>query len=311
MPWSIFTDGGGPEVAVGWAQQALRQIGAPVTPGNVQFMYDWEKSEGGGGKYNPLNMGPVPGQPTLTTTGQQFGGGAADYASWQAGLQGFNAYMNMSNYTAVRDALIANKPQAARAALIASPWASSHYGWGTKWNNDPVPGGSPILPPATSSTQAAAQGSQDQCLFSIPNVDPASSLPLVGSFFPSTAACVISKTQGRAILGTLVLLAGSTVLLIGAVVMVAWGFQKTGGLNAASNVAAKVPGGQGVAAGLQAADSRLNRTGRQAAASRRAAARKNTASSQTGGAPAASPAASPPPPRGRRRYPIRPSTQGP
>ena len=273
MAWSIFTDGGGPEVAAGWAQQALRQIGAPVTPGNVQFMYDWEKSEGGGGKYNPLNMGPVPGQPTLTTTGQQYGGGAADYASWQAGIQGFNDYMNMSNYTAVRDALIANKPQQARAALWASPWAASHYGYGANWDNSPVPGGSPILPPASSPTQGAqgAGGAGSSCLFGIPNVDPASSIPIIGSFFPNTSACILSKPQARAIVGTLILLAGSTVLLIGSIVMVAWGFSKTGGLGAASNVAAKVPGGQGVAAGLQAANSRVNRTGAQAASRRRAA----------------------------------------
>lgn len=307
MPWSIFTDGGGPEVAVGWAQQALRQIGAPVTPGNVQFMYDWEKSEGGGGKFNPLNMGPVPGQPTLTTTGQQYGGGAADYASWQAGLQGFNDYMNMSNYTAVRDSLIANKPQAARAALFASPWASSHYGYGANWNNDPVPGGSPILPPATSSTQAAQQGGGDTCLFGVPNLDPASAIPIIGSFFPNTSACIISKTQARAVIGTFMLLAGSTVLLIGAVIMVAWGFQKTGALNAASNIAAKVPGGQGAAAGLQAANARLNRTGVQAAASQRAA-QKQAAAQQRQAARQASPGSSS---GGRRRYPIRPSKQGP
>jgi hypothetical protein len=259
MAWSIFTDGGGPEVAVGWAQQALRQIGAPVTPGNVQFMYDWEKSEGGGGKFNPLNQGPVPGQPNLTTTGQQYGGGAADYASWQAGLLGFQDYMNMSNYTGIRDALIANQPTKARALLFASPWASSHYGGGSKWSNVPVPGGSPILPPATAAT-AAASGDQAECMWTFPNLNPGSGLPLVGSLFPSTSFCVLSKSEARAFIGTLVLVAGSGILLVGAVIMVAWGFQKTGGLSTAANVADKVPGGQGVSAGLSAANARMTRT---------------------------------------------------
>jgi hypothetical protein len=264
VAWSIFTDGGGPEVAVGWAQQALRQIGAPVTPGNVQFLYDWQKSEGGGGKFNPLNQGPVPGQPTLTTTGQQYGGGAADYASWQAGLLGFQAYMNMSNYTAVRDNLIANKPAAARAALWASPWAASHYGMGAQWDNSAVPGGSPILPPATAATAAATGGGNPaNCLinFGIPNIDPASNIPVIGALFPNTSAsfCLMSKTEARAIMGVLVLVAGAGVLLVGAVIMAAWGLGKTGALGTAASAAAVVPGGQGVAMGLSAAQSRATR----------------------------------------------------
>ncbi len=264
MAWSIFTDGGGPEVAVGWAQQALRQIGAPVTPGNVQFMYDWQKAEGGGGKFNPLNMGPVPGQPTLTTTGQQFGGGAADYASWQAGLLGFQAFMNMSNYTAVRDSLIANKPTAARAALWASPWASSHYGMGAQWPNDPVPGGSPILPPATAATTAAQQGNPANCLIQFGNVDPASNIPLIGGLFPNTSMCLMSKTEARAIMGTLIYVAGAGLLLVGAIIMAAWGLGKTGALGKAADAAAVVPGAGKVAAGLSAAQTRTTRTGTQA-----------------------------------------------
>jgi hypothetical protein len=259
MAWSIFTDGGGPEVAVGWAQQALRQIGAPVTPGNVQFMYDWQKAEGGGGKFNPLNMGPVPGQPTLTTTGQQFGGGAADYASWQAGLLGFQSFMNMSNYTSVRDSLIANKPAAARAALWASPWASSHYGMGASWPNDPVPGGSPILPPATAATTAAQQGNPANCLIQFGNVDPASNIPLIGGLFPNTSMCLMSKTEARAIMGTLIYVAGAGLLLVGAIIMAAWGLGKK-----AADAAAVVPGAGKVAAGLSAAQTRTTRTGTQA-----------------------------------------------
>lgn len=85
MAWSIFKEGGGKGTAQAWAQSLLQAIGAPVTPSNTQVIYDWEVSEGGGGKYNPLNQGPVPGHPELTTTGSQFGGGAADYKSYSAG----------------------------------------------------------------------------------------------------------------------------------------------------------------------------------------------------------------------------------
>lgn len=146
MPWSIFTDGGGPGSALTWAVDLLKQIGAPQTAGNEQFVYDWETSEGGGGKYNPLNQGPVPGDASLTTTGQQYGGGAADYASWAAGLTGAADYLNMPNFTGIRDALKANNPVQARSALINSPWAASHYGNGTAFSNSPAPGKASALP---------------------------------------------------------------------------------------------------------------------------------------------------------------------
>jgi len=140
-PWSIFKQGGGDSAAVGWAQGLLQALGAPVTPGNLQFVYDWEVSEGGGGKYNPLNQGPVPGQPQLTTTGSQYGGGAADFASPAAGIQGAVAYLNMGNYAGVKNALMNNDPAAARRALIASPWAGGHYGGGSGFSSKPVPAG--------------------------------------------------------------------------------------------------------------------------------------------------------------------------
>lgn len=143
MAWSIFTQGGGPSAAEWWAISFLKALGAPQTPGNEQFVYDWEKSEGGGGKYNPLNQGPVPGDPSLTTTGSQYGGGAADYASVAAGIQGAVDYLNMGNYAGVKAALDANNPQGAAQALWASPWAASHYGYGSDWSTAPWPGEPP------------------------------------------------------------------------------------------------------------------------------------------------------------------------
>lgn len=146
MPWSIFTDGGGPGVALSWADDLLTKIGAPVTAGNEQLVYDWEVSEGGGGAYNPLNQGPVPGQPDLTTTGQQYGGGAADFAGWGAGIEGAADYLSMPNFAAIKNALVSNDPAAARSAIIDSPWAASHYGGGRNFSDVPVPGKKSALP---------------------------------------------------------------------------------------------------------------------------------------------------------------------
>lgn len=159
MPWSIFTDGGGDGAAKTWAQKLLQADGAPDTPANEQFVYDWERSEGGGGKYNPLNQGPVPGHPELTTTGSQYGGGAADFANYQAGIQGAVDYLNMPNYTAVQAALKAGNANQARSALIASPWAASHYGGGASFSNAPLPGqSSSLLGDGGSNAQSASHG---------------------------------------------------------------------------------------------------------------------------------------------------------
>lgn len=145
MAWSIFSDGGGDGAALTWARQFLQALGVPVTASNVTFVYQWEKSEGGGGKYNPLNQGPVPGNSSLTSTGQQYGGGAADFVSWAAGIQGAVDYLHMSNYTQVFNALKAGDGYAAMKALWASPWASSHYGYGSGWSSATPPSGGTAL----------------------------------------------------------------------------------------------------------------------------------------------------------------------
>ena len=151
MAWSIFSpnQGGGDTTAVEWAKALLAKIGAPATPGNVQFVFDWEKSEGGGGKFNPLNQGPVPNHPELTTTGSQYGGGAADFASWEAGLAGAADYLNMPNFSAIKSNLIAGNPAGARSSLINSPWAAGHYGYGSGFSTEALPGGSNALPALT------------------------------------------------------------------------------------------------------------------------------------------------------------------
>jgi hypothetical protein len=151
MPWSIFQQGGGQGAAVTWSEDLLKEIGAPLTPGNEQFVYDWEVSEGGGGEYNPLNQGPVPGQPGLTTSGSQYGGGAANFASWSAGLEGAMDYLNMTSFQAIKSDLKSNNPTAARTALIDSPWAASHYGYGSGFSNSPLPGKASALAPGGGS----------------------------------------------------------------------------------------------------------------------------------------------------------------
>jgi hypothetical protein len=150
MAWSIFTQGGGTGAAAGWAEDFLAEAGLPVSPANEQFVYDWEESEGGGGAWNPLNQGDVAGSPQLTSTGSQYGGGAADYVSEAAGLEGAVDYLNYPDYSGVKAALETSSYSGAEQALWASPWAASHYGYGTRWNTAAFPGD------ATSSAGTAA-----------------------------------------------------------------------------------------------------------------------------------------------------------
>jgi len=207
--WSIFTEGGGPGAALTWAIDLLKGISAPLTPGNEQFVYDWETSEGGGGKFNPLNQGTDPGNPALTSTGNQYGGGAADYVSWSAGLQGAEDYLNMPAFTDIKASLQANDPVQARADLISSPWASSHYYGGSGFSTAAVPGKATALPNVSTSAPSSSSSGSSSILGSLTNL---------GNDF-TTAAIV-------------------TPIVIGGAALVVWGFARMTGTKASTVPAA-------------------------------------------------------------------------
>jgi hypothetical protein len=154
MAWSIFTasQGGGTGSAATWASDLLSGIGAPESAGNKQMVYDWEVSEGGGGQYNPLNVGPDPDDPGLALTGEQYGGGAADYGSWSDGLKATEDYLSMQNFSDIESSLKSNQPIEAETELWDSPWAGSHYGYGADWSTEPIPGKATALPDDGSGT---------------------------------------------------------------------------------------------------------------------------------------------------------------
>ena len=246
MAWSIFTNGGGPLVAVGWAKQFLQYIGAPVTPGNVEFVYQWEKSEGGGGQYNPLNVGPLSGHTDLLVpgdTGSHFGGGAADYNSWQSGLLGAKYGVELPAYSSVLKNLRSNNPTAARAALWASPWAASHYGYGSNWYFGAVPSGAPVLPGPGVGSTGGSGGGTTETLIPGPNHGETCAwkltLPSIGPVGGGDW-CILSKTQVRAILaiGLGVLAMGTG--LVGAVLLVTYGLRS--GAEKATAIAGFIPG---------------------------------------------------------------------
>lgn len=110
-----------------FATAVLQGLGAPASASNLQFFYAWMAAEGGhtnGALYNPLN-----------TTQEGYGGSNAvgnvkAYPNMQAGVQATIQTLQNGYYTNVVDALKSGNGAGARNAVIASPWAASHYGGG-------------------------------------------------------------------------------------------------------------------------------------------------------------------------------------
>jgi hypothetical protein len=134
-----LTQPNGQAQAVSFAGALLRAVSAPVTPGNVQVIYDWEVSEGSGGWYDPLNGSDFGG---LAISGQQYGGGANNYPSLAVNVRAMAGILlndTQYGYGAVVSALRANDPSAARTAICNSDWAASHYDWGASFSDAPLP----------------------------------------------------------------------------------------------------------------------------------------------------------------------------
>lgn len=113
---------------VGWAGSLLAAEGDPETACNLNAVTEWEAREGGGfgnqAAYNPLNVNPGPGAgwPGYNATG------AWAFPDAATGLRYTVSTLNNGDYGAVLAALRAgNSAQAVCDAIMASPWAASHY----------------------------------------------------------------------------------------------------------------------------------------------------------------------------------------
>ena len=112
----------------GWAKALLAADSLPVTSCNFNAVTEWERREGGGfgnqAAYNPLNVNPGPGAgwPGYAATG------AWAFPDAATGLRYTVATLNNGDYGGVLAALRAgNSAQAVCDAIMASPWAASHY----------------------------------------------------------------------------------------------------------------------------------------------------------------------------------------
>lgn len=141
-------------------------------------------------------------------------------------------------------------------------WSTYHYGNYLHYldpSATPDPTGLPAgggAPGVDVTAAASMVADTSGCLVSI---------PVVG--------CVMSKGQGRAVLGALLLTGGAIVGGAGLIVLAAYGLQRTGALDQAAKAASVVPGAGGVAATLRTASTAAQGRPRPGADKARAAKR--------------------------------------
>ena len=130
----------------------------------------------------------------------------------------------------------------------------------------PPPGSRTATSPKPIQTGGGAQISGtpgSPCLIAYPST----SLPVVGTV---GGACLISKTNVRAMVGGLLIGMGGLIFIGGVVVLVASGFKKSGAASKIAGAASAIPGGQLVGAGVRAAGGDYPAATRAAARHRKA-----------------------------------------
>lgn len=227
-----------------WATDFLTMIGAPVTPTNVGTIVKWEYGEsgGGGGRYNPLN-----------TTQGGYGGtsingpGVKDYPDYLSGLnatvQAFMSGLSKYGYGNILNGLKAQDQAATFAAIDSSSWGTHDLPSGGSSTFTESPGvanpQSALRSAGGSGIELASAGGND-CLWTLPKITMPGPIPNVGG------QCIISRSQGRALLGAASLAAGVALMMVG----LAFVFSATKtGASLARNVSSAV-GAAGVAAAI-------------------------------------------------------------
>jgi len=107
-----------------WAQQILRSIGAPVTPGNLRLLNAWQRAEGGGtandANFNPFNTTqPMPGARPINSVGVKA------YRSGQQGVRATRETLLNGRYDEIVSGLRAgSSPVQIARAIARSPWGT-------------------------------------------------------------------------------------------------------------------------------------------------------------------------------------------
>lgn len=222
-----------------WAAQVLSDANLPTTQNNVQNIERWMVAEEPPSHWwnrnNPLNA-------SLGTSASDGTAGYTDLATAAA----YTARMiQQTNMAGIYNALKANADvNTFSAAVVASPWASGHYGGSPNAiANILVPTATPAsVNPGTTNLVAvnnAAASSSTGPGLTIPN-------PLDGG---ATSITLLSGQAELKIKGWTLMIAGGLVATVGmAIVLTAFGLESKVG-----RLVSAVPGGRAVRAGATAA----------------------------------------------------------
>jgi hypothetical protein len=128
-----------------WATQVLTDLGAPVSQNNVNNILHWMDAEEPGTDWfdrnNPLNA----------SLGTNASDGTGSYSDLTAAAQYTARMIQQGNMSGINAALQANASiDAFSAAVVASPWASSHYGGNPNHIAETEATGADIAAPATA-----------------------------------------------------------------------------------------------------------------------------------------------------------------
>lgn len=195
---------------------------------------------------------------------------------------GTNAGEAAGNFSANYEKCVGCQPggaqynsRVANAATVAT-WVTSG-----KW---PTSAGSPAGAAGTGTPTAAQSGAASPCLIQISGP----SVPVIGTL---GQACLLSRSEARAIIGGALMVGSAFAALVGLLIVAAAGFRESGAgraaggaLEGAGAVLAFVPGAEGAGLAVGAAGATARRAGTSGAASaslqRRRAARTQAAAAQ-------------------------------
>ena len=209
--------------APAWVADILNGVQAPISANNVAKIQAWNDCEGNasGGSGLPINN---PFNTTLSAYGGSSvnGAGVKSYPSWAAGLQATLDTLQGSAYKGIVRNLQTDGPAGQFATAVgSSPWGTSGSCIGSRVGNS-TNGGAPAGGSATASSGGSASASE--CVIKA---------PVVG--------CLITRSELKALRGGLLVTAGGAVFIVGALVLVAFGFERSGAQQAATRALRATP----------------------------------------------------------------------
>ena len=226
------------------AQITLESGGKPnaLSPTGAQGVAQFEpgtwQAEGCTGSPDNVNDGMKCYAKLMYQLVQQYHGNVRDaLAAYNAGSQDISAGYGYA------DTILANAGQSSTLTSKGGT-GNANSGSGTT---------------STAAVAAAQSSLSSTCVIGFGGIPGTSFLnDIFGSGGNVGQFCILSKSEVRALLGGLLLVAGGMTAMVGVLILAAYGLKQTGALGKAADVAAVIPGGQMAAVGLKTAQNRAS-----------------------------------------------------